>query len=126
MLAGRINALLLTPADVCAHVAHVAAAVNDLTSLVLQPPPSKRGPTINPKPPAHTAAGTIWQLQQRQEADACVLQLLLAFRALDLLAAFVVYIGVHVCRLVQLQEQLAAGGCCARYLQPAKLQLYCC
>jgi hypothetical protein len=38
-----------------------------------------------------------------------VLQLLLGFRVLDLLAAFVIYIGVHVCRLVQLQQQLSAG-----------------
>lgn len=107
MLAGKVNALLLSPQKLCVHVNHVATAASDLATLVLQPPPGKLSPALKDARATH---GTSLQLQpQRQEADACVLQLLLGFRVLDLLAAFVIYIGVHVCRLVQLQQQLSAG-----------------
>lgn len=104
MLAGKVNALLLSPPEFCAHINQVAAAASDLSTLVLQPPQSRRSGGA-----AQASGGAPLQLQ-RQEADACVLQLMLAFRVLDLLAAFVVYISVHVCRLVQLQKQLLAGG----------------
>lgn len=112
MLAGQVNALLLQPPEFCAHVSRVAAAANDLATLVLQPSVSRQGVIPSAKPQQHAAATAAWMLQQqRQEADACVLQLMLGCRVLELLAAFVIYIGVHVCRLVQLQQQLAAGGC---------------
>lgn len=108
MLAGKVNALLLSPPEFCAHISQVAAAASDLSTLVLQPRHSRRS---GGAAAAQASGGAPLQLQpQRQEADACVLQLMLAFRVLDLLAAFVVYISVHVCRLVQLQEQLLAGG----------------
>lgn len=108
MLAGKVNALLLNPTEFCAHISQVAAAASDLSTLVLQPPQSSRR---SGGAAQASGGGAPLQLQpQRQEADACVLQLMLAFRVLDLLAAFVVYISVHVCRLVQLQEQLLAGA----------------
>lgn len=124
MLAGKVNALLLSPPDVCAHVNRVAAAASDLSTLVLQPPHSRQSMSPTLKAP-HASGGGPLQLQpQRQDADACVLQLMLGFRVLDLLAAFVVYIGVHVCRLVQLQEQLFSGVC--RHLCLGAASVYGC
>jgi hypothetical protein len=109
MLAGKVNALLLSPPDFCAHVGRVAAAASDLATLVLQPPHSRQSMSPTLKAPQASGVGPLQLQPQRQDADACVLQLMLGFRVLDLLAAFVVYIGVHVCRLVQLQEQLFSG-----------------
>lgn len=110
MLAGKVNALLLSPPEFCAHVERVAAAASDLATLVLQPPNSWQSLAPALKAPQASNGGPLQLQPQRQDADACVLQLMLGFRVLDLLAAFVIYIGVHVCRLVQLQEQLLAGG----------------
>jgi hypothetical protein len=114
MLAGRVNALLLGPPEFCAHLQRVAAATSDLATLVLQSDPNTQRASPAAKPPQAVGGSSQLPNQQRQEADACVLQLMLGFRALDLLAALVIYIGVHICRLVELQRQLSSGevpGC---------------
>lgn len=114
MLAGKVNALLLAPPEFCTHLQRVAAATIDLATLVLQPDRNRQRASLAAKPPQASGSSSQLPSQQRQEADACVLQLMLGFRALDLLAALVIYIGVHICRLVELQRQLSAGeltGC---------------
>lgn len=118
MVSGKVNALLLQPPEFAALVSKVAGAASDLGTLVLQPAHSKHSAGPSLKPPQPPATIDAWmQQQQGQQADGCVLQLMLSFRVLELLAAFVIYIGVHVCRLVQLQQQLsegAHGGVCVQ------------
>jgi hypothetical protein len=140
MLDGSRNALLMPVQDFTQCVHRAAAAVADLSELVLQPPPvaplywsqeSKR--LLQQEQQQAAAAGSYaydissssrgggsWQQQQRQrqrqQADACVLQLLLSFRVLELLAALIDLGGVHGSRLAaqleqQQQQGAGANGC---------------
>lgn len=109
-LSGRVDALALTPAELCEQVRHVAAAAHDLAALVLLPPPSDRSLFLYDPAEGQPPGSSLLQPQQQQEADYCVLQLLLSFRALELLAAVNCYIGVHVSRLAELQQQHQRHG----------------
>jgi hypothetical protein len=135
MLDGSVNALLMPVQHFTQCMHRAAAAVADLSELVLQPPPavplywsqeSKR--LLQQEQQRAAAAGSYafdnscrsvggWQQQQRrrQEADVAVLQLLLSFRVLELLAALIDLAGVHGSRLAaqleqqQQQQQQGAG-----------------
>jgi hypothetical protein len=104
-LSNKVDALVLTPAELCEQVQQVAVAAQDLAALVLLPPPSDRSLFLHEDPEWQPASSSLLQPQQQQEADYCVLQLLLSFRALELLAAVNCYIGVHTARLAALQQQ---------------------
>lgn len=103
-LSNKVDALVLTPAELCEQVRQVAVAAQDLAALVLLPCPSDRSLFLQEDPEWQPASSSLLQRQQQQEADYCVLQLLLSFRALELLAAVNCYIGVHTARLAALQQ----------------------
>jgi hypothetical protein len=132
MLDGSVNALLMPVTDFTQCMRRAAAAVADMSELVLQPPvvgplywsqESKR--LLQQEQQQAAAAGSYaydvssssrvsggWQQQQRQrqQADACVLQLLLSFRVLELLAALIDLAGVHGSRLAAQWEQQQQQG----------------
>jgi hypothetical protein len=133
MLDGSVNALLMPVQDFTQCMHRAAAAVADLSNLVLQPAPtaplywnqeSKRllqqeqQRTAAAGSYAYDSSSSSWgvggwqqQQQQRQQADACVLQLLLSFRMLELLAALIDLAGVHGSRLAaQLEQQQQQQG----------------
>jgi hypothetical protein len=108
MLAGHIDALLLPPAELCACMESVALAVGDLAAQVLRPLPAPPVYAVDPqnKPSVMAPTGGVASLQPpQQQADVCVLQLMLAARLLELLAALVLHVNVHVCRQARLHEQ---------------------
>lgn len=108
MLDGSLNALLLPIEDFQQQMHKVSIAVADLSDLIMIPAPA--GPVYNP-------GNSSSNLQQQsiirrqgtgtRQADVCVLQLLLSFRVLELLAAVVDLAAVHGSRLA---EKQAEGG----------------
>jgi hypothetical protein len=130
MLDGSVNALLMPVQDFTQIMRRAATAVADMSELVLQPPAtapmywsqeSKR--LLQQEQQQVATAGSYaydisssrgsggWQQRQRQQADACVLQLLLSFRVLELLAALIDLAGVHGSRLAaQLEQQQPQGA----------------
>lgn len=128
MLDGSVNALLLPVPEFQQRLHKVSMAVADLTDLVLQPLPA--GPMYYTQSKKRQLQQEVKQqrlgqqldtvldhggsmggagVQQRQ-ADICVLQLLLSFRVLELLAALLDMSGVHGSRLDQQRQQDSSSG----------------
>jgi hypothetical protein len=96
VLAGKVDALQLSSQDLCSLVNSAAAAANDLAALVLQPRPSSRSLFLYAQPEGQADSGSALLSQPAQEADFCVLQLLLSFQAVELLSVVSCCIGAHL------------------------------
>jgi hypothetical protein len=102
-LASKYTSLPLSSHALCASVQSVASAVRDLATLVLQPAASSRSLFMidAQEGQAGSSSSSSRNLLQpaQQQADYCVLQLLLSFRAFELLAAVTLHTGAHIARL---------------------------
>lgn len=102
MMTGIVDAQQLPLQDFASLVGKAAAAASDLATLVLQPAHSKH--TFLWDKVDMQAEGSCLLQQPQQEADYCVLQLMLSSRSLELLAGLSSHIGVHMQRLAQQQS----------------------
>jgi hypothetical protein len=122
-----MDPLQLKVQELCTLINQAAAAANDLAALVLQPSPSSRSLFLYNPQEGQAAGGSLLR-QQPQEADHCVLQLLLSFRALEMLGGLNCCIGVHMSWLARQQqresclEQQDAQQAASKQLQVSKQQ----
>lgn len=109
MLDGTVNAMLLPVQDFHQQMHKASMAVADLAAVVLLPTPAEpvfHSTSNNSNLPQ--SAGSR-RPSSKQQADPCVLQLLLSCRVFELLAAMADIAAVHGSRLA---EQQALGECC--------------
>lgn len=102
IMTGNVDAQQLPLQEFASLVGKAASAAGDLATLVLQPAHSKHT-FLWDKVDIQAEGSSVLQ-QPQQEADYCVLQLMLSSRTLDLLAGLSSHIGVHMHRLPQQQS----------------------